>query len=217
MISEGDNAMALRLPDSGRLYVRVLESSKSGSMAFLGEGINRDIDTYNEDAVLKWHELGEYQKNTEIVINTNGDINMINAMVVLTDGDLSSLSNKVNEYSKQFEIIDIKQIGEVDLTPQTEVSYTQINPTKYKIAVKQSPVVVVLSESYDPYWQLKKNGVVVSNSIPAYSLINAFYVDETGDYEIEYYPQLFVYRGLIVTLVFYVVYVSALIYFYKRK
>jgi hypothetical protein len=59
--------------------------------------------------------------------------------------------------------------------------------------------------------------VVVSNSIPAYSLINAFYVDETGDYEIEYYPQLFVYRGLIVTLVFYVVYVSALIYFYKRK
>lgn len=65
--------------------------------------------------------------------------------------------------------------------------------------------------------QLKKNGIVVSNSLPVYSLLNAFYVDDVGEYEIEYYPQAYVYRGLIVTVVFYIVYVILLFYSYRNR
>jgi hypothetical protein len=76
-------------------------------------------------------------------------------------------------------------------TPPAEISYTQIDPTRYRVRVRaEHPFMLALAETYDPLWVARGPDLQVS-SVPLFGVVNGFYLDRTGSYEltIEYQPQ----------------------------
>ena len=75
--------------------------------------------------------------------------------------------------------------------PPAEISYTQIDPTRYQVRVRAArPFMLALAETYDPLWVARGPDLQVS-SVPLFGVVNGFYLDRTGSYEltIEYQPQ----------------------------
>ena len=66
------------------------------------------------------------------------------------------------------------------------ISYQKVTPTLWKVRVNASkPFMLVFAMAYDSHWEAKvyKNGkeVRVVKPIPLYSMINGFWINETGD------------------------------------
>jgi hypothetical protein len=202
-ISEGANKLTLPV-NKGLLLARVMSSSRSGEIIFLQNGrpigsVNTLIknpsiktikltgyksnpDKYYQysQADFAWHEIGPVDLG-KIVVNTAGDINVLNALAVVPKLELS------NDFNKTFETV-------VEQSPLVE--YKQNNPTHYKVKISglKKPSVLVFSQSFDPYWKL--NG---KSPIKVYSLVNGFSVDKDGDYDLYYEPQKYVIFGLTVS------------------
>ena len=83
------------------------------------------------------------------------------------------------------------------------VTWKKINPTKYKVEMNTTnPTFLVFSETYDPLWVAKYDNEEV-NSVIAYSAINSFKINKTGNVSItlEYTPQKYVYIGFIISII----------------
>jgi len=65
------------------------------------------------------------------------------------------------------------------------ISYKRINPGKYIVHVQNSsgPFILVFSESYHPLWKAYIDGEERS-PIPVYSIINGFFINRTGDFDV---------------------------------
>jgi hypothetical protein len=82
-----------------------------------------------------------------------------------------------------------------------EISYQRIDPTRYRVLVRaERPFVLALAETYDPLWVASGPGLQVS-SVPLYGVINGFFLDRTGSYEItvEYQIQQWARFGTLLT------------------
>lgn len=86
--------------------------------------------------------------------------------------------------------------------PAKVIEFTEVNPTKYiaKINAK-SPFILTFSEPYDPLWIAKINGNEYESK-PLYSMINGFWIEQTGNLEItiEYKPQTLFHYGILISL-----------------
>jgi len=95
----------------------------------------------------------------------------------------------------------LEDIFKIDKT-QTAISYKKIDPTKYIAHVKtDTPFLLMFSDAYHNLWKAYVNGEEI-RSIPAYSFINAFYITETGEYDvtIEFIGQRYVVYGGIISI-----------------
>ncbi|UCC58008.1 MAG: discoidin domain-containing protein [Candidatus Bathyarchaeum sp.] len=65
------------------------------------------------------------------------------------------------------------------------ISYEMINAGKYEAHVEDSnePFLLIFSESYHPMWKAYIDGEEIS-PIPVYSIVNGFYIDKTGDFNV---------------------------------
>ncbi len=82
------------------------------------------------------------------------------------------------------------------------IEYEKINPTKYKVKIDASqPFMLSLSEAYDPLWVAKVDGKEY-RSVPLYSVVNGFWIEQTGELEItlEYKLQRWFYYGAVISL-----------------
>jgi hypothetical protein len=65
------------------------------------------------------------------------------------------------------------------------ISYYKINPCEYRVHIENNkPSILVFSESYHPLWKGYIKGEEIS-SIPVYSMVNSFYIKNTGSSDIE--------------------------------
>jgi len=68
------------------------------------------------------------------------------------------------------------------------INYEKVNPTAYKLHVKtEKPFFLLFSEAYNSLWKAKIDGAQEIESTIAYSLINCFYINKTGEFEVEVY------------------------------
>ena len=78
------------------------------------------------------------------------------------------------------------------------------------------------AEAYDPLWEARvyKNGKLIERvrSIPLYSVINGFWIDETGELEIviRYTPQDWFELGLAVSVTTFIGCIGYLVYDWRR-
>jgi len=82
------------------------------------------------------------------------------------------------------------------------ISWEEVNPTKYVVHVEaRGPFMLAFAEAYDPLWVAKVNGMEYK-SMPLYSVINGFWIDNTGkmDITIEYKPQRWFYYGAAISI-----------------
>jgi hypothetical protein len=67
---------------------------------------------------------------------------------------------------------------------QTDISYSQVNPTKYSIHVNASePFFLIFSENFDPSWHASIAGFPLEH-FEVNAFANAFYVNKTGNFTI---------------------------------
>ena len=101
-----------------------------------------------------------------------------------------------------------------------EVQWQMINPTKYKVQVKNisRPFKLVFSETYDKLWQAKIDEEIISSQ-PYMGVLNSFLINKTGDFEVmvELAGQKYVYWGGVVSLATLLLSLGGLIYFRPRK
>ena len=88
-------------------------------------------------------------------------------------------------------------------TPAEVIEYTEISPTRRTLRVNATaPFMLSFAETYDPLWTATVNGREYE-SIPLYSLINGFWIEDTGELQItlEYKAQTWFTWGAIVSIV----------------
>jgi len=106
-------------------------------------------------------------------------------------------------------------------------NYTKLDPTLYHVKVNASkPFMLAFAESYDPLWTAwvdKIDGKPVQpetiRAVPLYSVINGFYINQTGDLDItiEYEPQKWFYMGSAVSITTLMASFTYLVYDWRRN
>lgn len=212
---------------SGRiLLARVMESSKGGVIRFYqGKKLIGEVNTllkdpnkvevklsgykeipdkfFNYDAAnVRWFEIGELVDNGEITIESDGDINVVNALASIDRQKWSLIQERVKDIVDRGKVLVWNELADerkkdlFNIDENVVVDYEKKSPTKYlvKIAGVREPVVLVFSEGYDPLWYA--NG---KQSLPVYGFLNGFEVEKDGVYEIFYTPQKYIVPGLVVS------------------
>ena len=249
-IAEGNRKLDVRnkkLENGNILLARVMESIRGGKVEFFqGKQKIGEVDTKIEEpekveikltgyqgipdqvfeydkADFVWYEIGKLVENNKaLIIKTQGDINVINSLAVLTEDELTRIYELIHRYK----IYDWDELDEIqkDKLFKTEhevkVVYQGVNPTHYKIKVEgvTKPVTLAFSETYDPLWEITNSATgEKSGSYPLYSLINGFYVEKDGEYDIYFSPQKYVYPGLAISSITLFVIMGYLIFSRNKK
>ena len=104
-------------------------------------------------------------------------------------------------YSIREESETLEEVFAITENPADVVSYQKINATKYRVKVSASqPFMLSFTEAYNPLWVAKVNGKEYA-SLPLYSVVNGFWVEDKGELEItiKYKPQGWFYYGAIIS------------------
>ncbi|MCL5069544.1 MAG: hypothetical protein M1308_01385 [Actinobacteria bacterium] len=178
------------------LLARVMGSSRSGKLKFYQNNqIVGEVPTkINGNANVRWFEVGRLARDGEVTIKSEGDINVVNALAVLPDADLLKYRQRAKEYQDQGRIVGFDEKNTKENS--ADISFQQINPTKYKVSVRNltSPVLLVFSQNFDQLWKMQNQP-----ALPVYSLLNGFPVQKDGEYTVEFEAQKYVYPGLIIS------------------
>lgn len=117
----------------------------------------------------------------------------------------------------------IEELFEVKEKPAEVISYEKINPTLWKVKVNATkPFMLSFAEAYDPLWEARvyKNGELIekTRSLPLYSVINGFWINQTGDLEIviRYVPQDWFEIGLIISAITFICCIAYLVYEWRK-
>ena len=124
------------------------------------------------------------EESTSLMLNASEDFLWYNMKVQLTSGQ-----NRIclaAESGVSVDLIMLKpSTGEEKFRPASiNLSYKEINPTKYIIKVNASaPCFLVFGDSFDNGWEACSNRSLKHLS-PVYSFLNGYYINETGEKEI---------------------------------
>jgi hypothetical protein len=163
---QGRYMVALRLasgPDYGILNLKIANYSFQ-------------FNCYSNEEKFQWYEVGPVELERgeeEILASAYGKI-IFDQMILYT--------LKENEEGSTLQNLFISENS-----PPT-ISYEKVNPTDYKLHVKtKQPFFLLFSEAYHPLWKAKIDDDQEILSTIAYSLINCFYINRTGEFEVEVY------------------------------
>lgn len=141
--------------------------------------------------------------------------------LISLDKNISSLDNVWLYSSKNNQTVDQLNIRK----KKTELlDYVNIGTNTWKARVNATgDFMLSIAESYDPSWRatVYKDGKKIEtvNSIPIYSIINGFWIPETGDIEIiiSYEPQKWFYVGLLVSILTFICSIGYILYDLKKE
>lgn len=200
-VAEGEKQLKIenvKLKIGNVLLARVLESTRSGQLSFYQKDklIGR-INTKKEGNNIRWFEVGSLIEDQPVSIVSEGDINVVNLLAVLDQQEWLGFQKKAQDFlnkgfATSFKVNDSAK-------KSIAVSYKEINPTKYTVNIRgisSSSAMLIFSENFDNLWQI--NGKKLS--IPIFSMLNGFKINQDGDYIIEFAAQEYIYKGLILAL-----------------
>lgn len=144
------------------------------------------------------------------------DIGNYRFNIIPLDKNISSVNNVWIYSSKNNQTVDQLNIRK----KRTELlDYVNIGTNMWKARVNATgSFMLSIAESYDPSWKatVYKDGKKIDtiNSIPIYSIINGFWIPETGDIEIiiSYEPQKWFYAGLLVSIFTFICSIGYILY-----
>ncbi|MEM3696470.1 MAG: discoidin domain-containing protein [Candidatus Bathyarchaeia archaeon] len=163
--------------DSYMIALRLASGQDYGILNLKIGNYSFQFNCSSDEEKLRWYEVGpvELEKGeTEVLASAYGKI-IFDQIILYTV--------KENE-----EGISLQSLFSSENSPPT-ISYEKLNPTTYKLHVKtEQPFFLLFSEAYNPLWKAKIDGASQTvQSIIAYSLINCFYINKTGEFEVEVY------------------------------
>jgi len=68
------------------------------------------------------------------------------------------------------------------------IQYERINPTAYKVHIKtEKPFFLLFSETYNQFWKARFDDGLEIQPVIAYSMINSFHINRTGEFDVTIY------------------------------
>jgi hypothetical protein len=111
--------------------------------------------------------------------------------------------------------INCTSLDTIFSTPQTaQVSFTRTHPYEYVVHVRaEAPFWLIFSESYDPLWRAYV-GSEEMQSVVAYSFLNGFYINKTGEFDLRiwFLGQTYANIGWTISIVAFTIVLVYLIY-----
>ena len=196
------------------IFLRFFKNHLGGELQFnLDNAKSVKIQTRGEEDEFVWEKvvsdvvLSE-GRHTLLVKNRQG-LNALNLLAVLPKEKFLGYEKRAEEYLENPSILHISKTGEEFtilreiLKKETpEISSKMLSLTKYLVSVKNAkePFWLVFSETYYPLWQAKIGKDKIT-PVKLYSLINGFYINKTGDFEVEveFTPQRYVNWGMVLS------------------
>jgi hypothetical protein len=176
--TEISSALAtLTIPRTGNymLAVRMATGPEYGQLHFEVNDTIYSISCNGSTDRFEWREVGPFSLETGEVTLGVGNVGPVELDELL----LYSLNEGENSLSLE-ELFDSS-------TPKVSLSYEKTNPCTFTVHVNASePFTLILSETYDPLWKAFIDQEIIS-STPAYSLVNSFYLNKTGQFTVTIY------------------------------
>lgn len=204
---EASNGQVLILNQNSTIWQNItIAKTDHYQLKMRGKGeiqIQLDNQTYKIDSPnLRWSDLNKtfpILKGThriEITTPTNAEVDVV--WLYSTQGENETLADILSTKQENAEII----------------SYKKIDSTKYTVNINATrSFMLSFAEAYDPLWTAHVNGENIG-SIPLYSVVNGFWINQTGQLEItiEYEPQKWFYYGSIISITTFLTCLTFLIY-----
>jgi hypothetical protein len=106
------------------------------------------------------------------------------------------------------------------LEQPASLSYDYLSPFKYIVHIKNAtkPFDLMFSDSYNPNWNVSYGNAKGQKPEEGYEIIQAYHINQTGSFDItlEYRPQKFVFLGMALSVVGFLIILLAL-FIFKRK
>lgn len=217
IISENEDAIDIgdkSLVSGKVLYARVLRSPKSGSLVFKqNDKIVGEINTINDDDNISWHKVGFLNNSENVEVVSQGQINIVNALVAVDEGEYKKLEDKIDNLRFGNKIVEYNET--IPLAHKPSITYLKVNATKYHLQISGmiSPQTIVFAQKFDPSWK-------IGNQSPTmvYSMLNGFRIEKDGEYILEYEPQKYIYYGLFFSGLTFLCFIYIIFNFvYRRK
>lgn len=209
-----------------RIYVRAMESTKSGEiqayqdgriigsvttkieeplparLVVHGSGNVEDVVYDFEDGIFKWFEIGILTSGGKIEIETKGDINVVQSIISVSAGELEDIESTFKEIDKENVLTwdKLSEAQKLELFSSEEnpkVEYEGLTPTNYKVYVSNLDKPATLVFASNFDEYWVMND---QESKKVYSLLNGFELTHNGTYEIQFSPQYYVDLGLKISL-----------------
>ena len=173
-----EESTTLMIPKSGdyKISVRMVNGKKYGNLVLKIDEETFRVNCNTSTTQFVWHDLGPiFLKSGEHLLE-------------ITNDGLGKLDlDELVLYSVKEDEANIS-LGEVFSTSQnTIVASRKLSATEYDVNVKTDrPFWLIFSESYHPLWRACVDDEEVEPKV-AYSFINGFYINKTGEYSVKIY------------------------------
>ncbi len=169
------------IPKDGnyKIAVRTVESKEYGNLLLqVDDGDITKLECNSSTTSFVWHEIDPVPMNSgEHILN------------IINDGSGRVDVDEIIIYSlkEPEESTSLKEIFSPPSSQLKKLNYTQITPTEYEVTITtDEPFWLIFSESFNPLWRAYINNEEIEKVV-AYSFMNGFYVDKTGDLVIQIY------------------------------
>jgi len=195
-IAEGKLELSLKdekISKDKILFARVMESQKGDSLSFYqGNNLIGKVNTNFAATNIRWFRVGELVSDQDIIVKTEGEINVLNALTLITQDKWKEYEEKMLGYQRRIKDFSDQNVSENNI----KVTYEKINITEYKVRVEglTNSSLLVFSENFNKGWKLNEK-----ESIPVYSILNGFMVEKNGEYLLRFEPQKYIFPGLIIS------------------
>lgn len=176
--------------DNYMLALRVATDTSGGKMNLQIDGTTEIIDCSDANQEFSWKYTGPYH------------LAAANHTIALSGKQKTTLDEMfIYSLNQNEQTLTVNELFTPKSTPT--ITYEQINPCKYTVHVENSntPFLLIFSEAYDPMWK----AYIDNTEIPPtsmYSIVNGFYIEKTGNFDITIYftGQTYVDIGLTIAI-----------------
>ncbi len=192
-----NNAEALPLYGTAKTEINILKESsyKIGLRAYSAEENGVEVKLYT-DSVEQTIKVPLASNSLNFSYSQTVHLNPNNYTLEVTCEKPAALDTlTIMEVDKENETL--QDLFSSEKAQAEVVSFRRINPTSYVAEVNATrPFLLTFAETYDPSWVAYVNGQRIE-STPLYSVINGFWINQTGQLTItiEYEAQKWFYYG----------------------
>ncbi len=194
------------------IIARILKNTRGGDVGIEIDNNKFNINTKldglaNNNDRFEWVTLGtakNLRKTPTFKFTNYSGFNAINVMALLKPEEYASLNLRMSVSENK------RKLGVLPDKPNVQISTQEINPTKYEINVTASndlqPTVLTFAKPFSKDWTLNGKRASVINGY-----INGWYMNDlkSGTYIIQHEPQLFFEKGIVISILSFVIVLGA--------
>lgn len=217
---DADYVLAIRSVGSGDSKISYGLNGDSGEIihtcADSGEISNEGVCR----ASFTWFTKGialEKGKHDLVLENADG-ISVVNSIALVPANEWNEAKNLTDMFVAHFGVTAVDDLAKTVLTRSSHnVDFQKRSPFWYDLEVPDGAHWVFFTDSYHPGWRLKR-GLDYHSSIPAYSMVNAFYVDpDWNDVSVQFVGQRQVRWGIYIAALSMLGLAIVFLWFYPGK